>query len=365
MTNRFYNEDCIAGARKHLPDGSVDLIISDPPYGIAGDTLHKHYNRNEKFVLDGYTEVPAEAYPEFSVQWIQQAERVLKPGGSMYIVSGYTNLIHILNALQQTSLVEVNHLIWKYNFGVYTKTKYISSHYHILFYRKPGAKHTFNTFARFAADEKTANGGSANYQDREDVWLINREYKPGKIKNKNELPTALLRKLILYSSNEGDLVCDFFLGSFSTAKVALALNRNATGFETNQTAFTHQSKIMQGLATIQACTPYIVRRYWPPTAKKASVIWPREQWRTACISSAKIFWLVVAAVCRRCRAGSQAWAWRWWKSARRVSWFCFSASVERARVSSGGGPLPVAELESGRKVFTPMMGRLPSCLRCS
>ena len=244
---RFYNEDCIAGARKRLPDESVDLIICDPPYGIEGDTLHKHYNRNEKFVLDGYVEVPSKDYPDFSNQWIKEAERVLRPGGSIYIVSGYTNLIHILNALHQTKLAEVNHIIWKYSFGVYTKTKYISSHYHILFYRKGGAKHTFNTFCRFSDNEKTENGGSANYRDREDVWVINREYKPGKVKNKNELPTELLVRMMQYSSNEGDVVCDFFLGSFATAKVAKGLNRRAVGFEISETAYKHQTDAIDAI----------------------------------------------------------------------------------------------------------------------
>ncbi|MGI9249723.1 MAG: DNA-methyltransferase [Pseudohongiellaceae bacterium] len=247
MSYRFYNEDCIAGARKHLLDASVDLIICDPPYGIGGDRLDKHYNRNEKFVLDGYAEVPPAEYPDFSNQWIKEAERVLKPGGSMYIVSGYTNLIHILNALQKTDLIEVNHIIWKYNFGVYTKTKYISSHYHILFYRKGNTKHAFNTFCRFADSEKSEFGGSANYKDREDVWAINREYKPGKVKNKNELPTELLTKMIQYSSNENDVVCDFFLGSFSTAKVAKGLNRNAVGFEVSKTAFDYQIETIDSL----------------------------------------------------------------------------------------------------------------------
>ena len=119
----FYNIDCVEGARQYLRDASVDLIITDPPYGIGGDTLHKHYNRKEEFVLDGYIEVPQEEYYDFTDSWIKEAERVLKPGGSMYIVSGYTNLIHILNALSETQLKEVNHIIWKYNFGVYTKNK--------------------------------------------------------------------------------------------------------------------------------------------------------------------------------------------------------------------------------------------------
>ena len=244
---KFFNCDCIEGARKYVDSESVDLIISDPPYGIDGDKLNKHYNRNEGFVLDGYVEIPKEEYAGFSRDWIAEAERILKPGGSIYIVSGYTNLVHVLNALSETNLVEVNHIIWKFNFGVYTKTKYISSHYHLLFYRKPGKKHTFNTFSRYSDAEHEERGGSSNYRDREDVWIINREYKPGKLKNKNELPVALLKKMIQYSSNEGDLVCDMFLGSFSTAKVAIGLNRRAIGFEVSKVAFEYQSKEVEQL----------------------------------------------------------------------------------------------------------------------
>ena len=121
--NTFYNGDCVAGAAEHIPDDAVDLIITDPPYGIDGDRLHRHYNRDEEFVVEGYVEVPADEYGEFSRAWIQQAERILRPGGSLYVVSGYTNLYHILAALRETELTEVNHIIWHYNFGVYTRRK--------------------------------------------------------------------------------------------------------------------------------------------------------------------------------------------------------------------------------------------------
>jgi site-specific DNA-methyltransferase (adenine-specific) len=238
----YFNEDCIAGAKKYIEDNSIDLIITDPPYGIGGDTLHKHYNRKENTVIEGYVEVAEVDYPQFSKDWIAEAERVLRPGGSMYIISGYSQLRHILNALAETNLKEINHIIWKYNFGVYTSKKYISSHYHILYYIKPGPKVVFNTNAFYADVEKNDNGGSLNYLDREDVWIINKEYKPGQIKNKNELPKSLLTKMILYSSQPGDLVCDFFLGSFSTAKVAVALGRRACGFEMNSQAYDYQIK---------------------------------------------------------------------------------------------------------------------------
>ncbi len=245
--NKFYNEDCVRGCKKYIEDNSVDLIITDPPYGIDGDKLHKHYNRDEQFVIDGYIEIPKTEYANFSMQWIKEAERILRPGGSIYIVSGYTNLIDVLNALKQTSLKEVNHLIWKYNFGVHTTKKFVSSHYHILFLEKSGGQRTFNTYTRYGQSEKHHDGGSLNYQDREDVWIINREYKPGEVKNKNELPKELLIKLLQYSSNQGDVVCDLFLGSFSTAKTAIGLSRYAIGFEMNPKGFAYQVKQVQNV----------------------------------------------------------------------------------------------------------------------
>jgi site-specific DNA-methyltransferase (adenine-specific) len=235
--NVFYHGDCRAGAARYLEDESVDLIITDPPYGIDGDQLHRHYNRDEGYVVDGYVEVPQKEYAAFSREWIGEAERVLKPGGSVYVVSGYTNLVHILTALRDAGLREVNHVIWKYTFGVFTRRKFVSSHYHVLYYEKPGAKRTFHLESRFGTCERSGDGGSLNYRDREDVWEINREYKPGRVKNKNELPYQLLVKMLQYSSSEGDLVCDFFLGGFSTAVAAIGLNRRATGFELSGRAF--------------------------------------------------------------------------------------------------------------------------------
>jgi site-specific DNA-methyltransferase (adenine-specific) len=264
----FVNTDCVRGAITHLRDGSVDLIVTDPPYGIEGDRLDRHYNRDERFVDDGYVEVDACKYKAFSRAWIAQAERVLKPGGQLYVVSGYTNLYDVLGALRATRLREINHIIWKYNFGVYTSSKFVSSHYHILYYAKPGGKRTFNLQSRFALDETAGDGRSLNYRDREDVWSIKREYKPGKRKNKNELPKALLQKFLAYSSKEGDLVCDFFLGGGSTAAVAIGMNRRFVGFEISERTFRSRvpdlRKIIPGSLLETPPAPHVVRNRGKP-----------------------------------------------------------------------------------------------------
>lgn len=230
--------DCRAGARGHLPDGSVDLVVTDPPYGIDGDTLDKHYNRDESRVVGGYVDVDARDYPAFSREWVAEAARVLRPGGRVFVVSGYTRLPDVLGALEAAGLRAVNHIIWKFNFGVWTTRKFVSSHYHILLYEKPpGAPLE-------AVSDPDASG---------DVWTIRREYHPGQKKNRNQLPSKLLARMIQLGSRPGDLVCDFFLGSFSTACVAHRLGRRSVGFELNPEAYAFGSA--QYLAECQTRPP--------------------------------------------------------------------------------------------------------------
>lgn len=233
----IWNVNCVEGAKALIRDETVDLIVTDPPFGIQETTFGKHYNRDESTVIDGYVEAPPDYYA-FSRAWLEQARRVLKPNGSMYVVSGWTNLRHVLNACHDAGLFLVNHCVWKYNFGVFTRKKYVTSHYHVLYLKKSEkAKPTFNTTCRFSAARDAT--GSPLYRDLEDVWVIKKEYQPGAVKNKNKLPDALVEKMIAYSSNEGDVVADFFLGNFTTAFCAARMGRVPTGFELNPVAYRH------------------------------------------------------------------------------------------------------------------------------
>lgn len=233
----FVNGDCVEGARLFLEEGTVDLVVTDPPYGIDGDRLDRHYNRDESHIVEGYVEVPGTEYEAFTRAWVTEAARLLRPGGALFVISGYTHLYEILGALRRSPLVEVNHIVWKYPFGVWTTRKFVSSHYHVLYWAKPGGTRTFNLEARYGLSERGTGGGSLNYLDREDVWTIGREYKPGRAKNRNELPLALLEKIVQYASNEADLVCDLFLGGGSTARAAIGLNRRFAGFEVSGAIF--------------------------------------------------------------------------------------------------------------------------------
>ncbi|MEO0147277.1 MAG: site-specific DNA-methyltransferase [candidate division WOR-3 bacterium] len=200
---------------KDLPPEVIDLIVTDPPFAIDFKAKRNNYNRTQDRVLEGYNEIPKEKYYDFTVNWMREAYRILKKTGSMYVFSGWTNLKDILNALDEVGFITINHLIWKYQFGVFTKRKYVTSHYHILFVVKDEKKYKFNKIERYP----------------EDVWIINREYWTGKIKTPTKLPVELVKKILLFSSDEGDIVFDPFLGSGTVAVVAKMLGRHYLGFE--------------------------------------------------------------------------------------------------------------------------------------
>ena len=269
-TYQVYNQSCIDGMKDHVEDGSVDLIFTDPPYGIDGDQLDVHYHRDESHVVPGYIDVPLSQYAEFSQDWITECARVLRPGGSIYIVSGYTNLHHVLNALHGTDLQEINHIIAKYSFGVSTKKKWVSSHYHVLFWAKPEKgqqKRMFNTNV-FYTDQKDS------YHDRLTVQNMPRDYKPGQTKNKNQLSEDFIEKFIMYSSNRGDTVLDCFGGGLTTGRTALRWGRNFIGFELNKNAYDAFVPTLDLVEELPDPTPMS-----PDSAELAKRNKMREGWR--------------------------------------------------------------------------------------
>lgn len=198
-----------------LPDGCIDLIVTDPPFAIEFTAQRGNYNRTGNRVLEGYREISQSQYLTFSQKWMDEAYRVLSPSGSMYVFSGWNQLKAILSALDTAGFQTINHIIWKYQFGVFTRKKFVTSHYHILFVVKNSRHYTFNKIEHYP----------------EDVWVINREYWKGKLKTPTKLPIELVQKIVLYSSQPGDIILDPFLGSGTVAVAARKLGRKFIGFE--------------------------------------------------------------------------------------------------------------------------------------
>ena len=162
--NKIYNQDCIDGM-KTIPDEKMDLIVTDPPFAINFKAKKANYNRTSSRVLSGYNEITKENYYEFTLNWMSQCFRILKESGGMYVFSGWNNLADILNAIEEIGFITVNHIIWKYQFGVVTNRKFVTSHYHCLYICKNDKKRKFFPYERFSKKEKNNQGRSLHYKD--------------------------------------------------------------------------------------------------------------------------------------------------------------------------------------------------------
>ena len=209
-------EDCVMGM-KQLPDESIDLVIADPPFGIAFDGKSSVYNRDERLVIEGYEET-SESYHKFTTRWLAELPRIMKPESSAYVFSGWTNLDDILQGARDAGLATLNHLIWHYPFGVYTKKRFVTSHYHIMLLVKNPRKYFFNKIENYP----------------EDVWSVKRQYRTGLAKNATKLPLEVVSRCIDFSSKPGDIVLDPFMGNGTTAVAAKLNFRRFIGFEINE-----------------------------------------------------------------------------------------------------------------------------------
>jgi len=213
-TIRF--EDCIRGM-KQMPPDSVDLVVADPPFGIDFSGKESNYNRNRDLVVDSYQEIDGD-YGEFTEQWMASLQRVMKPQATAYVFSGWNHLEEVLRGARLSGLTTINHIIWKYQFGVFTKKKYVTSHYHVLLLAKDPDRYYFNKMEHYPLD----------------VWDIKRKYKAGEVKNGTTLPLEVVKRCIVFSSRPGDLVFDPFMGMGTSAVAAKSTWRHFFGFEKNE-----------------------------------------------------------------------------------------------------------------------------------
>ena len=242
-------EDCITGMQQ-LPEGIVDLVIADPPFGIEFDGRGSQYNRNVSLVVEGYQEIKGD-YDAFTLAWISELPRIMKETSSGFIFSGWTNLKDVLVAVDNAGLTVINHIIWKYQFGVFTQKKFVTSHYHVLFIVKNPNKYFFNKIEHYPLD----------------IWDIPRTYRPGQKKNGTKLPESVVYRCIDFGTKPGDLVFDPFMGNGTSATCAKAKYRHFLGFELNQNMKTFLNENIQNTELGQDYMPY--RTMIPPPEELA------------------------------------------------------------------------------------------------
>jgi len=246
---------------REIPDGKVNLIYIDPPFNTgrvqkrqALKTVKSTSGSRVGFKGASYETVKGTItsyddsfvdYWEFLEPRLEEAWRVLAPNGTLYLHLDFREVHYakvLLDALFGRDSF-LNEIIWAYDYGARSKSKWPAKHDNILVYVKDPSNYVFNNTAvdrepymapGLVTPEKAALGKLPT-----DVWWHTIVSPTGKEKTGyvTQKPEGILRRVIHASSNEGDLVMDFFGGSGTTAHVAMKLNRRFLTVDKNPEAF--------------------------------------------------------------------------------------------------------------------------------
>ena len=233
--NRVIVGDCIE-QMNNLPAESVDLIFADPPYNLQ---LGGELSRPDQTKVNGVSESwdkfdTIKDYDLYTKEWMIAAKRILKPNGAIWVIGSYHNIFRLGYILQDLDFWLLNDIIWrKVNpMPNFRGTRFTNAHETLIWASKSkSSKYTFNYEAM-----KSLNG---DLQMRSD-WLIPICTGDERIKDRNgkkvhptQKPENLLSRVIMSSSNVGDLILDPFFGTGTTGAVAKKLGRNFIGIEQN------------------------------------------------------------------------------------------------------------------------------------
>ncbi len=231
--NTILAGDCIE-IMAELPEASIDLIFADPPYNLQlrGD-LHRPDMSQVDAVDDAWDQFASfEAYDRFTRDWLKAARRLLKPNGALWVIGSYHNIFRVGAALQDTGYWILNDVIWrKSNPMPNFRGKRLTNAHETMIWasRQEGAKYTFNYEAL-----KALNDG---IQMRSD-WLLpictgheRLKDESGAKAHPTQKPQALLHRVLVGTTNPGDVVLDPFFGTGTTGAVAKMLGRDYIGIE--------------------------------------------------------------------------------------------------------------------------------------
>jgi modification methylase len=233
--NTLFHGDC-AEVLATLPENSVDLIFADPPYNLQlQNDLYRPNLSKVDAVDDGWDKFASFAeYDRFTHAWLSACRRVLKETGTLWIIGSYHNIFRVGTVLQDLGFWILNDVIWlKTNpMPNFRGVRFTNAHETLIWaQKKQGAHYTFNHQALKSSND--------DLQMRSD-WIIPLATGPERIKVNGEKahttqkPEGLLYRVLLSSSNPGDVVLDPFFGSGTTGAVAKKLGRNWIGIERDE-----------------------------------------------------------------------------------------------------------------------------------
>lgn len=231
--NRILAGDCIE-VMNALPENSVDLIFADPPYNLQlkGD-LHRPDNSKVDAVDDDWDQFDSfRAYDKFTTGWLKAARRILKPNGAIWVIGSYHNIFRVGAALQNQGYWILNDVVWRKSNPMpnFRGKRFTNAHETMIWASKSeGAKYTFNYEALKALNE--------GVQMRSD-WVLPICTGHERLKDENgdkahptQKPESLLHRVLVGSTNPGDVILDPFFGTGTTGAVAKMLGRNFIGIE--------------------------------------------------------------------------------------------------------------------------------------
>jgi modification methylase len=229
---RILDGDCVEAMRS-LPDACIDMIFADPPYNLQlGGDLNRPDGSHVDAVTDHWDQFDSfAAYDKFSREWLTEARRVLKPNGSLWVIGSYHNIFRLGAMLQDMGFWILNDIVWRKANPMpnFKGTRFTNAH-ETLIWCSMGekARYTFNYRAM-----KTLND---ELQMRSD-WVLPICGGPERLKqgghkvHPTQKPEALLYRVMLATTNKGDVVLDPFFGTGTTGAVAKRLGREWIGCE--------------------------------------------------------------------------------------------------------------------------------------
>jgi modification methylase len=225
--------DCIAEMAR-LPDKSVDMIFADPPYNLqlGGDLFRPEGGKVDACDDDWDKFDSLAAYDDFTRDWLDQARRILKDDGTIWVIGSYHNIYRVGSLLQDADFWILNDIVWRKANPMpnFRGTRFTNAHETLLWCAKDEkARYTFNYRAMKALND--------DLQMRSD-WVLpicsggeRVKDAAGDKAHPTQKPEALLYRILLACTKPGDVVLDPFFGTGTTGAVARRLGRRWIGIE--------------------------------------------------------------------------------------------------------------------------------------
>lgn len=232
----IYCGDALDVLKSSIPSQSVDLVFVDPPYNLG----KKFSQFEDRWPSDA-------AYAEWAYKWIDECIRVLKPFGTMYLMAS-TQAMPYFDLYLRNKISILSRIVWSYDSSGVQAKKYYGSLYEPILHCVKDKKHYCFNADEILIEAKT--GAVRNLIDyRGEVPKpYNNKKVPGNVwefprvryrmdeyeEHPSQKPEALLERIILASSNKGDIILDPFSGTFTAAAVAKKLGRKSISIESQE-----------------------------------------------------------------------------------------------------------------------------------